>query len=343
MSIELDNSCFENIIGYDSGCTESASTSGLHASQVGITKKFISQIITSDFSGETDFHTKKLSAAVSDVVNSIHANLQPKYKAVSVVDNFKTGIFLENKQIVNAASVYKGIIFDLNSERSYLDFFISSLELFVNYSGTIPILIVDLLQGKILDTIDVTTVAGEIKTIYPAKLYSSKKRRLQLFIGYDASLIPSYKTVLRDSSCSSCIPTYRVRNSYETIMSATIPLTSSFIRSNVSSSNDSGGLSITHSLSCNHRDWLCTMSNLLAYPILYKYASLVFEFALTESPNERYNTSDTNNADLIKQRLDFANQKYIESISAVYQNMKIPQDEKCFECKQSNRHAIVLP
>lgn len=343
MSIIVDNSCLSNIIGIETNCGGYQSTSGIYTSQVGITEKFISQIITSDFSGPLDFHRKKLDAAIDEVVRGIHTHLQPRYKDVSVIDNFKTGIFLENKVTVNPSNTYKGILFDLNSERSYLDFFASKIELFVNYTGQIPLLIVDLLEGRILDTINIDVVAGEITEVSPHLIVPSKKRRLQLFIGYDTTGIQSYKTVLRNSSCSTCIPTYRLRNSYCNITSITIPLTSDFKRANTSTSNDTGGLSVTHSLNCNHRDWLCSISNQMVYPILYKYASLVLEFALTESPNERYNTTDTNNADLLQKRLDLAAAKYSESMDSILQSMRVPQDEKCFYCKETSKHVIAIP
>ena len=343
MSITLDNTCFQNIIGLDSNCVDIPSSSGVYASSVDITERFLSQIITSEFSGVSDFHRKKLSFAIDSVVGELHSLLSSKYKAVSVIDNFKAGIIQENQQEVTPTGTYKGIIFDLVSDRSYLDFYLSEIELFVKYTGTIPVLIVDLLEGKILNTINVDTVSGEITSFRPMLTFPSKKRRLQLFIGYDTTGITSYQTLIRNSNCSSCTPTYRVRNSYENIMSATIPLASNFRRSNVSQSNDTGGLTVTHSLSCNHRDWLCSIANVLVHPILYKYAQIVFEFALNVSPNERYNTTDTNNADLMEKRLQAAGSKYIESMNAVLMNMKLPQDERCFECKTANKHIISLP
>jgi hypothetical protein len=342
MSIVIDNTCLANIIGLDTNCGGVVPTSGIYASQVGITENFLSQIITSDFSGVLDFHRKKLDFAIDSVVNTIHTYLQPKYKAVSVVENFKTGIILENRVTINPSNTYKGIVFDLNSERSYLDFYLSSIELFVNYTGTIPVLVVDLLEGQILETINVSVVAGQIAEVYPFSSYASKKRRLQIYVCYDTTGIQAYKTVLKNTNCSSCSPSYRLRNSYENIQSATIPLTSNFMRSNVSMSNDTGGLSVTHSLNCNHRDWLCSISNMMVYPILYKYAEVVLEFALHEAPNERLNTTDTNNADLLQKRLESAQSKFAESMNGVLQNMKVPQDEKCFSCKESSRHAIVI-
>lgn len=343
MSFSPDNTCFQNIIALDTVCGGSVPTSGLYASSIGITEKFLSQVVTSDFSGVKDLFEKKMNLAIDMIANNIHSSFADKYRAVSVVDNFRTGIHLDNRVPITPSNSYKGIFFDLNSERSYLDFFLSEINLFTAYTGTIDLLFIDLTTGEILHTIPVDTTDGEISTIYPSLIFASKKRRLKLFVGYDTTGITSYKTVLRNSSCSSCTPTYRLRNSYENIISATIALGSDFKRANIATSNDSGGLSIVHSLQCNHRDWLCSVSNQLAYPILYKTASLILEFALLESPNERYNTTDTNNADLIQKRLDAVNLQFAQSMDTLVGTMRVPSDEKCFVCKQTQRHAIILP
>jgi len=343
MSVPIDNTCLENIIALSTNCGGVTPTSGLYSSDIGITENFLSQIVTSDYEGALDLFNQKKNLAIDMIANNIHTYFQDKYKAISVIDNFKSGIFLENQIQISPTNTYKGILFDLVSETSYLDFFVSSIELFTNYTGTIDVLVIDLLEGRLLETIPVNTVAGEIAIVYPNSTYSSKKRRLQLFFCYDTTGVTSFKTVLKKVACSTCTPPYRLRNSYENITSSSMSLASDFKRANISNSNDTGGLSVTHSLNCNHRDWLCSVSNQIAYPVLYKTAALLLEFALLESPNERYNTTDTNNADLLQKRLDAANINFAQSMDTLFSSMRLPQDQKCFECRQSNRHVIAIP
>lgn len=343
MSVTPDNLCLENIIALDGTCEDNVSTSGLYSSSLGITPEFLSQIITKQYSGVTELYNAKKKLAIDIVANNIHSYYGNKYKVTSVVDNFKTGKFQENKVLMPAFAGYKGIYFELCSDTSYLDFYLSTLELFVNYSGTIPIKVIDLTQGKVLETINVTTVAGEIKTVYPSSTYVSRKRKLSLFIGYDATGIQSYKTLLKTSSCSSCGPMYRMKNTYETIQSSTILLTDPLIQDSVKSISDTGGLSLTHSLNCNHRDWLCSISNQIAYPVLYKTASLLFQVGLTESPNDRNNTTIGSNFELLQKRYDMTESDFEKSMNTLFATMNPPNDERCFSCKPESRHAIILP
>ena len=284
-----------------------------------------------------------MSLAIDTITNNIHLLLSDKYKAVSVINNFRSGIHTERAVEITPSNSYKGILFDLNSERSYLDLYISEINFFSEYTGDVELKFIDLITGQILATKTISAVANEIITILPNISFASKKRRLKLFVGYDTTGITSYKTVLRDSSCSSCVPTHTLRNSYENIRSVSMPLSSDFMRPNLTTSNDTGGLSIVHSLQCNHKDWLCSISNKLAYPILYKTAALLYEFALLESPNERYNTTDTNNSDLLQKRLDSVNLSFAESMDAVMKTMRVPNDENCFSCKETQRHVIAIP
>lgn len=343
MSLYSDNSCFDNLIGLDGTCSDASSTSGLFASTLGITTNFLSQIITEQYADVNDLFQKKLKQATDVVVSTLHTHFSDKYRTVSVVDNLRTGKVNENKVVVAATNNYKGILFDLCSEKSYLDFYLSSIDLFVNYSGTVPVLVIDLIEGRIIKTLNVQTVAGQISTIYPSQIFESKKRKLKLFICYDTTGIPSYKTTLKQSDCSSCLPSHKLSYSYEEISSCTIELTDDLITSSVRYSQDTGGLSITHSLQCNHRDWMCSVANQLSYPILYKLGSLFFEMALTEVPNDRINTTVTNNADLIRERINLSESKFNEAMRGLVTTMNPPEDENCFICKKRSRHAIILP
>ncbi len=343
MSVAPDNLCLENIIALDGTCSDVTPTSGLYASSLGITPSFLSQIITDQFSGVSDLFETKKRLAIDIVANNIHSYFQNKYKAVSIVDNFKTGKFQDNKVVIPAFAGYKGIYFELCSDKSYLDFYLSTLELFVNYSGVVPVKVIDLLQGKVLETINVTTVAGQITPFYPSSTYVSRKRKLSLFICYDATNIPSYKTVLKTNSCSSCGPIHRMTNTYETIQSSTLLLSDALIESSLKTISDTGGLSITHSLNCNHRDWLCSISNQIAYPVLYKTASLLFQVGLTEAPNTRGNTTIASNFELLQKRYDMAESDFEKSMNTLFATMNPPNDERCFVCKSSSKHIISIP
>lgn len=336
------SACFTNIITLDSTCSGDLPTSGLYGSRAGITRSYISEILTKDFKNEEDFFNEKLALAVDLVVNDVHSTLQPKYKSVSVVNNFRSGIFQENQVEIAAFAGYKGILFNINDERTALDFFASELSLFLNHTGDVTVNVFDLMQNKILDTVIVPSVAGSISTVYPLEKFISNRKKQQLFFAYDATGKPSYKTVLNSNICSSCSEFF-IENSYERIGSFTLGLAEDAILSSLTPANDTGGLSIVHSLQCNHSQWLCSISNLLAYPILYKLASLCHEHALMTSPNTRFNTTEGVNADLIQRALDLSELRYREWMDTKLHSIQIPNDSTCFQCKSTSRHVIVTP
>lgn len=334
--------CLENIIGFESGCTDIESTSGYYASQVGITKNFLSQIITKDYSSEEDFFRKKRSFAIDLVTKALQTNYADKYKAVSVIDSYRAGKWNENKVTVASIGKWKGILFDMCAEKSYLDFFLSELSMFVNYTGDVEVRVYDLMQGIVLDTVTVPCEVGEIVSVFPHKKFVSRQRKLQLFICYDATNIESYKTTLQ-GTCATCLPTYLVNNSYERIMSGTMAIGGTNIRSSIAQSNDTGGLSIVHSLQCNHSDWLCARSNQIADAVLYKLASLSFEFALDETPNSRTNTTVAENYDIIKGRYNRAEKKFGEAMDRFLNTVSPPNDDLCFNCRKSAAMVISIP
>jgi hypothetical protein len=337
------STCFNNIIVLDANCAGDLPTSGLYGSRAGITRSYISQIITKDFRNEEHFFNEKLSLAIDTACNDIHSTLQPKYKATSVINNFRAGVFYENKVEVDAYAGYKGILFNINDERAAFDFYASELSLFLNYTGAVTVNVFDLMQDKIIDTIVVNTVAGEITTVYPLEKFIQNRKKQQLYFAYDATGKPSYKTIIRNSGgCTDCQDFY-VDNSYERIGSFKLPLASDAILSNLVAASDTGGMSIIHSLQCNHNEWMCSISNLLAYPILYKTASLIHEHALISSPNTRFNATEGQNADLIQKAMDFSELKYREWMDNKVHSINIPQDERCFNCKSVSKHKIVLP
>lgn len=343
MSIVANPSaCFTNIIVLDSLCSGDAPTSGIYASRAGITRNYLSNILTKDFRNEEHLFNEKLALAIDTVVNEVHSILQPKYKATSVVNNFRAGIFYENQVEIDAYTGYKGILFNINDERSCLDLLVSELSLFINYTGTVEVKVFDLMQNKLLDTMNVNTYAGEIRTIYPIEKFIQNRKKQQLYFAYDATGKPSYKTILRTDSCASCSDFF-LENTYERIGSFKLGLAEDAIYSNLVAASDTGGMSIVHSLQCNHNEWLCSFVNLMSYPILYKTASLLHEHALLATPNTRSNTTVGLNADLVQKSLDFSELKYREWVDNKIHSMSIPNDETCFKCKSTSQHKIVMP
>lgn len=335
--------CFENLVALRGTCNDAVPTSGLYLNDLGIDLNFVSQVITKDYVDESDFITRKFNFSIQTVANQIHNFLRPKYKANTVIENFRVGHHQDNLVVVPGTGTFKGIEIDLCQSSSYLDVLINEIDLQLSYTGTVNVLIYDLLQDELLDTVEIDVVADKVSKVYFNKLYKSDRKRLNLFIGYDTTGINSITTRLK-KSCINCSGGYysEINNQFEKIHAVEITNGDPFIQSSLSKINETGGLSVVHSLSCNHENWLCSISNTLAFPVLYHTAYLVYDHAQT-AKDQRTNTSVTVNAEMVDERKKHFYDKYAEAMNNLLQNMLPPSDELCFACKNTVRHVVMIP
>lgn len=339
---EVVPNCFTNLISIDGCRNPVVPTSGLTMNNIGINLPELEQFISGDYRSGEQLFQDKLKFALNIVFNSLQTFLSPKYKAHSVVASARAGQYNDNKfAIAGQANFLKGIYFDLINTSSYVDFFAASVSLHTDYTGDIPIYFYDLVQDRILDTMTLTSVAEEISVLHVNKLFKSNRKKLSLAILYDSEGINSYRTTLK-TGCNGCSDPY-ITNSYLRIKGVKMPELLPKIVSNVSPQQDTGGMSVEYSMQCNHSDYLCTMNNMIALPVIYKTASELMEYALNISVNTRTNTTTTINRDVLKERYDFYENKYKQFMKTLLDNILIPSDEKCFVCSEKGKHAIILP
>lgn len=334
--------CFTNLISIGGCRNEAVPTSGLMMNDIGITLPELEQYITSDYVNGEALFSAKLKFSLNVVFNSLQTYLSPKYKAHSIIASARAGQFQDNKVVVpGQANFLKGIYFDLINTTSYVDIFISQISLHTDFTGDIPIYFYDLVQDRILETLTISAVAGEISILPVNKIFKSNRKKLSLAIVYDSENINSYRTVLR-TDCSGCSDPY-ITNQYLRIKGVKLPELLPKIVSNVSPQQDTAGMSVEYSIQCNHSDYLCTMNNMIALPVIYLTAAQLMEYALNISVNTRTNTTTTINRDVLKDRYDFYQGKYKEFMKTLLNNILIPSDTKCFVCQEKSRHEVILP
>jgi hypothetical protein len=74
----------------------------------------------------------------------------------------------------------------------------------------------------------------------------------------------------------------------------------------------------------------------------------IYNYALTVSPNQRANTSVIVNKgakDLggITTARDIAADQYNNELTAMLQNMRLPDDNQCFDCRKNIKYVTALP
>lgn len=335
--------CFEDIVGLRGTCDTPNSTSGLWVDDIGIDLAELDAIINKSQIDSVNFFENKRDFAIKQIINIIHTHFSDKYKTNSILRGGRIGYGKDNLEIAPALASLKGIEVELCNQDSFVDLFISSISLQVNFNGVVDILVYDLFQNKLLDTIPITAVSGQTVVVYPHKLYKSVRKELDIIFVYDATNFSSVMTTISNGGCKSCGDgTAMVNlNSYLSARSISILAADAKIEQNLIGSPDTGGLSLMYSIQCNYDEWLCTISNSIALPILFKTGYEIMDYAYNNSL--RLNTTTTINWEGLLKRRDEYNLRYQASIEALLQNIKLPQDEKCFECRQKSKHVIILP
>lgn len=323
--------CFDNIVGLKELCTETTPKSGLYLNHIGVSLSLIEDVITKDYAGPSEYVAGKMDYAISAIKQELSVLAGDKIKTRTVINDGRIGYPMPNKQLVAGANNFRGIPITIPSNAYYFIFQLAKIELFLNFTGTVTVNVYDLDQAKIIGTVDIDTVAGEISTGYTDIAIASSARDMNLFIAYDSTGISSYKTVTHKGQCCGNT-TYRsahitARGGYAT----------TFLKSGITAIQDTAGMSIGYSLSCDPEGWMCNFSRQLAPAIAHKAASEIYRCAVMVSPTMRTNNSSTINAGSMQSNYEYHDAKYREALSEILKNVSLPCGSVCYECKSKYR------
>ena len=331
--------CFDGLIGID-GCGNDTPTSGKHLKDGGISTNELNLIAGQDYADGAEFGNAKINFATQLISQDIYNHFANKYRSVSLLDNGVCGRFDENMIVKTGASEYRGIETRLYNESSYLRLYVKTIKFFTDFDGDIDILVYDLKQNKLLDTITITSVANEISSVTVNKYYYSEKSNLDIAFVYDSTGINSYQTSVGGSGCTNCNknkffncdPYLQGKGVYKT--------GTDFINSNMQGLGHTAGVSLEYSVECDHEKWICANANMLAIPIIYKASSEILNYAMFQTERTNYETMDVAQ---IKERRDFYELQYREYMDKLLSNIDVPNDNTCFLCKQKVRTRQLMP
>jgi len=101
-------SCFDNIISLEELCSVPVPTSGFYLNQIGINKREIESVITSDYASVQDFVDKKSAFAIKKVTAEIYSYLSPYFRADSILTGERIGYEDSQKELLTQSS-YVGV------------------------------------------------------------------------------------------------------------------------------------------------------------------------------------------------------------------------------------------
>ena len=329
--------CLSNLVGVRGSCSDTTPNSVYYIndlSGVGILEA--DKSMSAEVSSAYDFLEAKINLAGDIILNNIRTHFNPRFRTASVLENKTVGIFQENLQIASSQATYL-VGKEIELQEGYYELHISKVGLQVATTGTVNVLVYDLISNKLLDTIPVTTESGQVSYVDISKTYKSNGQEVHLFVGYLATF-DSYKTNLV-SGCTKCRNPYGYSNPYVTVNSGKILNSGNKVEENLEANSNNDGLSFTFSVNCSFEPFVCSVKHLLAEALWYKAGSLVAE---EMEFSKRFNSIinlHRNDASELRERYEL---RYLESMKTVLQNMKLP-DTNCFNCNRSVKLKVNLP
>jgi len=337
-------SCFTDYITVTGTCSDGTSASGYSLKDAGIMLTELNDVVTKDYANGKALGEAKIDFARKLVENRILEHFSGKLRANSIIEGQRIGYPTDNKVVESGTTgKFKGFELEVCNQDSFVSVYISELSLFLNHSGDVDVLVYDVKQAKLLDTITITAVAGEIVTSYVNKTYESDRKELHLAFIYDSDGVDAYQTYTKVAKgCRGCGTSgSQYINAYVTANGVSIDDADARTETNFDTIGHTAGLMAQFAINCNYSAWICSVKHQLALPILYKAAAEVMEFTLHTS--DRENTRTLIDAEKNVERMAFYTTRYNETIDAVLKNMTLPNDGKCFGCKQVTRNVTMLP
>lgn len=336
--------CFDGLLAIDGQCGEPAPSSGIFLRQLGLTRSEMSAYLTAEYRDAGQLFADKFAAAVLNTETLVHNYFTPRYKAFTILENRRVGIFQNNLQMIaGEAGRYKGLHFKYDNRNSFMDLGFSSFAMQLNHEGVIDLLLIDLLQGRVLKTIPVSVFPNEIVELPVSEVVASDRKLLNTFLCYDAGGIEANKTLIQVGQ--NCCSGGAIVSGYLTIRPASMDKSVQKIDQNLRAEQDTGGLSVLYSLSCNHRNWICSIAGRLALSIAYATCAEIIEHAIYQAGKEQINirVGSGDAVEELEKRRAIYSGKATGQLKNVLNNVQLPSDDLCFVCRQTSRTAVLIP
>lgn len=344
--------CIESLLGLR-GCESAEPSTGLYIDDLGINQTLLGQLITDQYRNGVELFEDKRAFAWRKLSSDVFTRLTPMMKSDTIIESKRVGQVVSNYANVQTAlglGNYGGIRLKIDPNTvSYLNFYLADINLAIDSANVnVPVLIFDMTTGKLLETI--SYAEGSLDQ-YIGKTFTSAKRKLDIAIVYQSSM-NSAKFTPKKGTCTSCGGGPREAHICPFVDAIGIELTTD--GTNVLTSKSSKyttGMSITYNVNCDRQGWMCSIGGSMALSLAYATAVEIYNYALTVSPNQRVNTAVVVNRGSNKSELtegimaarDIAQTRYNEELGATLQNMRLPDDNHCWDCRKNMKYVTALP
>ena len=329
-------SCFDNLIGIKGECgTPTTPDSGIYAQDLTeLHIKNMDKSISEEQNSGFEALQEMIGFSASEMAHDFRLGFMDKYEAKSIIENDVVGAWKKDLKLETSEPTYlRGVRVKIDTE-PYTSFFLSEVSVHSQVTGTVDVLVWDLTQSKLLDTITVTTIAGQINSQTVYKKYNADKQKLDLLIATDGDEM--YETNISTKSC--CNHRY-YKNGTARFQGSKVLSASTKIPANVENLIGTAGISLKYSVNCDFDPWLCAQRHALAIPLLYKLGEKVM---MDLRYGKRMNSIITLHRDSHEELMLFYREKYTQSMVQIFSNLEVPNN-RCFKCRRKVKTSIRLP
>jgi hypothetical protein len=347
--------CYESLLGLR-GCNQTEPSTGLYIDSLGINTTLLGQLITDQYVSGVDLFEDKRAFAWRKLSGDILTRLSPSMKADTVIDGKRVGQVLTDATNIDAAlgaGKYGGVRLKIDpNSTSFLNLYLSDFSIAIPAASTnVNVLVFDMTTLKLVGTFVYAT--GSVEQ-FIGKTYKAKRRKLDLAFVYE-STAATYKMITKKGACTDCGGRLKESHICPFVDAIGIELTTDGTSVLTSTAKKyTQGMSMVYNVNCDREGWLCSIGGLMALPLAYATAVEIYNYALTISPNQRVNTTVSVNqgkkpfatADAfegIVAARDIAATRYMDEVSAMLQNMRLPDDRHCFDCNRNMKYVTALP
>jgi hypothetical protein len=281
-----------------------------------------------------------VNRASDKIVSDFRSHMDIKGRFASVVDKGTIGFYDENK-VTDAvkAGQYAGLEI-LVSDYPYLKFNLNSVSVFFASGITDNLYIIDVIQGRIIDTIPFTSVAGQITNVLINKTYPTNGQDLHLMVAVDAGLSVAFDTWINPTNCASCSKGRRSRFS-DLLFTRAVKTskTGSLTDTALVGIGYTHGVSLNYSIECDDNTWLCQFSNRLRRAMLYASGVELMDEVLF---SDRLNNVTTINKEDANEKRSLYVQYYNIELQQLLANLRLPND-RCYSCTPMVVNRVNIP
>lgn len=347
--------CYDKLLGLHE-CSLPEPTTGLYIDQLGINQTLLGQLITDQYNNGVELFEDKRAFAWRKLSNDVLNKLSAALKADTVIEGKRIGQVLtdySNTQTAAGAGRYCGIRLKVDPNNlSFLNLYISDILIGIPAANTnVTVYLCDLTTQLIIESFNYAT--GNVEQ-FIGKTIKAARRKLDLAIVYEMT-VNAPKFIPKKGSCYDCGGKVREAHICPFVDAVGVELTHDGTNIlSVANSKYTAGMSVNYNVNCDRESWLCSLGGLMALPLAYATAVEVYNYALTVSPNQRVNTAVTINKgqkpfataaafEGIVAARDIAAEQYNIELTTLVSNMRLPNDNHCFDCRQNLKYVTALP